>query len=208
MRSISASRSCWVAGATTSMMNVESLSPTRSRRMLSASVALSAAIATCLPESAWRPVKYIATSMPRMHNGSSTVENLNARPRICSRYSRLAIRRTLCIGLASNGLDEDLLERGLDQFESINLGCGSCLMQQLLRVALRLELDLGVGRKNLRFRNLIAVQERRTAFKFDDHAIALITGLDLAQIPCQHGLAVMDEADAVAQLLHLIHAMG
>ena len=48
------------------------------------------------------------------------VESRKARPRICSRYSRLAIRRMLRIGLASHGLDKDLFERRLDQFKAVD----------------------------------------------------------------------------------------
>ena len=62
-----------------------------------------------------------------------TVVMRKARPRICSRYSRLAIRSMLRIGLASDGLNEDLFERRLDQFESIDRGGGRSFVQQLLR---------------------------------------------------------------------------
>jgi hypothetical protein len=41
----------------------------------------------------------------------------------------------LRIGLASHGLNEDLFERRLDQFEAIDGRCGRGLVQQLLRVA-------------------------------------------------------------------------
>src|ERR1035441_3431570 len=111
-----------------------------------------------------------------MHNGKSTVENLKARPRICSRYSRLAIRRTLRIGLASHGLDEDFLERGLDQLETINCGYRGSFVQQLLRIAVFLELDLSMAGVVPGFGNLIAVEEIRAALKLDHNAVALITG--------------------------------
>ena len=68
-------------------------------------------------------------------SGTRMVESRKARPRTCSRYSRLAMRRILRIGLASHGLDEDLFERGLDQFETVDGRHGGGFVQQLLRVA-------------------------------------------------------------------------
>ncbi len=87
------------------------------------------------------------------------VDILKARPRICSRYSRLAIRKTLRIGFSSHGLDEDLFKRGLDQFEAIYGGCRGGLVQQLLGVSVLLEPYLGVTGEIFRLGNFIAVQK-------------------------------------------------
>ena len=46
------------------------------------------------------------------------------------------------------------------------------------------------------------------AFELDNHVVALVAALDLAHLAGQHRLAVVDQADGVAQLLHLVHAMG
>ena len=46
------------------------------------------------------------------------------------------------------------------------------------------------------------------ALELDDHVIALVARLDLAHPARQHRLAVIDQADRVAQLLHLVHAVG
>src|SRR5215472_11468889 len=77
--------------------------------------------------------------------GTRMVETRKARPRICSRYSRRATRIRLCIGFASHRLDEDLFERRLDQFETIDCGDSGRFVKQLLGVALRLQADLGVA---------------------------------------------------------------
>src|SRR5271157_2256949 len=131
-------------------------------------------MATCWPAAALRPVKYMAPSMRRIPSGNSTVENLKARPRICCRYSRLAMRRTLRIGLASHGLDEYLFKRGLDQLETINRRHGRGLVEQLLRVAVRFELDLRVAGEVFGLGDLVAIQEIRASLKLDDHVVALI----------------------------------
>ena len=46
------------------------------------------------------------------------------------------------------------------------------------------------------------------AFELDDHVVALVARLDLAHPAGEHRLALVDEADGVAQLLHLVHAVG
>src|SRR5579863_6589807 len=129
--------------------------------------------------------------------GRPIVVILKARPRTCSRYSRFAIKSMLRIGLAPHGLDEYLLERRLDQFESIDGGHGCRLAQQLLRVAVFLELDLGMAAEVLRLGNFAAVQECRAPLKFDNHAVAFVARLDLAHLAGQHRLAFVDQADRV-----------
>jgi len=56
-------------------------------------------------------------------------------------------------------------------------------MQELLRVAARLELDLGVTGEVLCLRNLITLEESGVSLELDDHVVALVTLLDLAQMP-------------------------
>src|ERR1700721_2766354 len=89
--------------------------------------------------------------------GNPIVDNRKALLLICSRYSRFAINSVLRIGLASHGLDEDLLERRLNQFKSINGRHRGCLMQQLLRVPVVLEPNLGMAGEIVRLGNLGAV---------------------------------------------------
>src|ERR1035437_471212 len=203
-----AARSCWLAGATTSMMYFALLSSSIWRRTALARGALSEAMAICLPAPALRLVMELQPSSATISSGTSTVETRKARPRICSRYSRFAIKKILRMILASHGLDKNLFQRRLNQLEAVNRRLGRGLMQELLRVAVRLELDLGVTGEVLCLRNLITVQESGVSLKLDDHAVALVPLLDLAQIAGQHGLSVVDEANGVAELLHLIHAMG
>ena len=154
------------------------------------------------------PVYALTARIATSTAGTRMVDTLNARPRICSRYSRFAIRSMLRIGLASHGLDEYLFKRRLDQLEPVDGRHCRGLVQQLLRIAVRLQLDFRVAGVILRLRNLIALQKRGASFKLDNHVVALIAALDLAHLAGQHRLAVVDQANRVAQLLHLVHAMG
>jgi len=56
--------------------------------------------------------------------------DLKARPRICSRYSRFAMRSMLRMSIASHSADEDFFERRLDEFEAVNGGDGCCFMEE------------------------------------------------------------------------------
>src|ERR1039458_5386662 len=105
--------------------------------------------------------------------GTAMVDMRKARPRICSRYSRLAINKILRIGLASHGLDEDLFERGLDQLKSIDGRHRRGFMQQLLRIAVRMKLDFGMAGGIFELLNLRAFEECGVAFKLHDYAVAL-----------------------------------
>src|SRR5664279_3147717 len=134
--------------------------------------------------------------------GTPNVVILNARPRTCSRYSRLAISNMLRIGSAPHGLDEDLFERRLHHFKAINHRPRGSLAQQLLRVAVFLESNLSVAGEIFRFGNLRAVQKIGVAFKLDDHMIALVTGLDVAHPARQDCLTFVDKTDGIAELLH------
>src|SRR6266567_5494249 len=112
--------------------------------------------------------------MTAKSKGTRMVDTLNARPRICSRYSRLATSSRLRIGLASHGLNEDLFERGLDQFETVDGGDGGRFVQQLLRVAVRMKANLGVAGEVLGLGNLSAVEEAGVAIELDDYPVALV----------------------------------
>jgi hypothetical protein len=51
----------------------------------------------------------------------------------------------LRIGFASHGLNEDLFERGFDKLKAVDRGHGGGLVQELLRIAVRLKTNLGVA---------------------------------------------------------------
>src|ERR1700733_12410862 len=66
-----------------------------------------------------------------IRHGMRTVASMKPRVRTRSMYSRLAMSQTLCMDLASgfdelgrslHGGDEDLFERGLDDFEACDVG--------------------------------------------------------------------------------------
>src|ERR1700736_748144 len=112
-------------------------------------------------------MKMISANSP----GTRIVETRKARPRTCSRYSRLANNKRLRIGLPSHCLDEDLFERRFHQFKSVDGGNRGSLVQQLLRVAMRLHANLGVARKVLGLGNLRALQEARIAAELHNHPV-------------------------------------
>src|ERR1035437_10609796 len=143
--STSAARSSGLAGACTSTLDLASLCPIRWLRISLASTASFDAMTMCLTPVALRPARYMMPMMTANNAGTRMVVNRKARPRICSRYSRLAIRVMLRIGLASHGLNEDLFERRLDQFEAVDGGHGSGLVQQPLRIAVGMKSYLGVA---------------------------------------------------------------
>src|ERR1700679_3656362 len=89
--------------------------------------------------------------------GNPIVDNRKALLLICSRYSRFAINSVLRIGLAPHGLDENLFKRRLNQFKSINSRHRGSFMEQLLRVPVFLQPNLGMAGKILRLGNLGAV---------------------------------------------------
>src|SRR5664279_2071054 len=123
------------------------------------------------------------------------VETRKARPRICSRYSRFATRKMLRIGLVSYGLDEDFFERGLNQFEAIDGGDGGGLVEEFLRVAVRVEANFGMAREVLGRLDFGAVEERGVAVELDDDAVALIPGFDLAHSSLENSAAPVHQAD-------------
>src|SRR5580692_6716247 len=102
------------------------------------------------------------------------VEPLKARLRICSIYSRLAIKRILRICFASHRLDEYLLKRGLNQFVPVNGRHGRGLVKQLLCVAVLLQPDFGVAGEVLCFSNLRRIEKGRTSVELDNDAVAFI----------------------------------
>src|SRR5580658_4320605 len=148
--------------------------------------------------------------MPRMtakSYGTPMVDRRKARPRICSRYSRFAMRSVLRIGLASDGANEDFFKRRLNELEAVNLGGRRGLAQEFLRVAAGLQANLGVTGKVFCFRDLRRVEERGVAFEFNDDLVALVAILDLAHGSGENCFAIVDEADGIAKLFHLVHAM-
>src|SRR5271165_376779 len=160
-------------------------------------------MAMCRCAAIFLPVKLVMPRAKRASAGTIMVDRRKARPRIFSRYSRRAMSsmlrdNRLGIGLASHGLNENLFERGLDQFKAIDSGGRRGLMQQLLRVAVRFELDFSVAGVVVGLGNLVATQKIGAAFKLHDDVVALVAAFDLAHAAAEHGLAMIDEADGVA----------
>src|SRR5579863_5972032 len=114
----------------------------------------------------------------------------------------------LCIDPPSHRPDEDLLERWFHQFKPVDLGYPRSLGEKLLRIAVRLEPNLGVSGEVLSFGNLGRLQKLRAAFKLNDDMVALVARLDFPNPSRENGFPVVDQTDRVAELLDLIHPMG
>src|SRR5579884_1802319 len=75
------------------------------------------------------------TVTQNMKTGGSSVKIRNARVRTLSRYSRLVSNQTLRISLAPDYVDEDFVQRWLDQLESIYLSTHQRIAKQLLWIS-------------------------------------------------------------------------
>src|ERR1700733_8171821 len=139
--------------------------------------------------------------------GSPMVVIRKARPRTCSRYSRFAMSRILRIGFASHCPDEDFFQRWFDQFEPIDGGARRSFLQQFLRVAMRLQLNLRMPGEVLGFGNLRAVEKLLATLKLNHHVIPFVARFDLAHAAGEHCDSVIDEANRIAELFYLIHAV-
>src|ERR1700678_145034 len=58
------------------------------------------------------------------------------------------------------------------------------------------------------FGNRLVAEKPVVSFEIDDHLVALVAGFHLAHPARKHRLSTMNQANLVAQLLHLVHTMG
>ena len=109
-------------------------------------------------------------------------------------------------------LDEDLFEGGFHHLEASDAGAGDGLGEQGLGVVGQsrggAELDLNVAVVAREVLDAGMVEEAVVALEADQDAVARVAGFDLAHGAGEDEMAAMDEGDAVAELLHLVHAVG
>src|SRR6476646_23284 len=143
-------------------------------------------------------------------NISAGIKNVmitNARERTRSRYSRLAMMKVLCIAFAHR-IDKDFFQRRLHQLKLIDPRSFRHHVQQLLRVRARRQPHLHIiAVVVVRAHQRIFIQEVAIAFIFDLYIVLAVACLDGFQVALQHRRAFINKANAVAQLLHLVHAM-
>src|SRR5215472_15531603 len=156
-----------------------------------------------------RPTSIEGTTVtPKISAGTNRVMNRNALERTRSRYSRRAMSSILRMVLP-HGFNEDFFERGLHQFKLADPRTGGNLVQELL----------GIGAGSQPDFNVVAVvvvrshqpglpQEVAVTLVFDLYIVLAVLRLDLLEVALQHRFSAIDEADGVAQLLHLVHAVG
>src|SRR5215472_15857415 len=143
--------------------------------------------------------------MANIRAGMKMVIIKNARERTRSRYSRFVIKKMLCIVLPHR-INEDFFERRFHQLELADAGTLRHRPQELLRVRpgsqphLNVVAIVVVGAHQLGLVEKVAI-----ALVFDLHVVLAVLRLDLLQVALQNGLAVVDQTDGIAQLLHLVH---
>src|ERR1043166_2130454 len=139
--------------------------------------------------------------------GMKKVMITKERERTRSRYSRLAIMKMLCIGFAHR-IDEYFFQRRLHQLKLIDPRFFRHHVQQLLRVGARRQADLNIiAVVVIGAHQRVLIQEIAVAFILDLHIVLAIAGLDGFQVALQHRGAFVDQANAIAQFLHLVHAV-
>src|SRR5580693_5634374 len=149
---------------------------------------------------------------PPMIAGSNKVSTRNERCRTRSRYSRLMTSQVLMsavLGMGfSHGLEENLFQRRLHQFELGEADVCSGAPQQLLRICSRGQVHFDIVSVVVeRLHQLGIVQKLRIAVVLHLHVPHAVSGADFGQIALQHGAPVIDEANGIAQALGGVHAM-
>src|SRR5271154_5543906 len=129
-----------------------------------------------------------------------------------SRYSRFAMSQILSIDVVSYGLDEDLLEGGLHDFEAIDAcaaldgGCEEGLGVRGETVD-AVKLDLGLAAVVLGGFDAGGGEEGVVALEGDLNAVSRVAAFDFAHAARENEMAARDEGDCVADLLDLVHAV-
>src|SRR5579859_939158 len=178
-------------------------------RIISAVSRLAATTTMCLVSLLPRCISMFGTTITTsMSAGMKNVMITKARVRTRSRYSRLAIIKMLCIGLA-HCVDENFFQRRLHELKLVHPRAIGHHAQKLLGIGAGRQPDFHVVAVIVvRAYQRVLFQEISVPFVLDLHVALAVPGLDRLEIPLQHRRASVDEADAVTQLLHLVHAMG
>src|SRR5512140_2834028 len=118
----------------------------RERSTACAKSASAARMAMCFASPFWFIISRVGSTItPHISAGTSTVVIQKALVRTRSRYSRLMMTQTLCIAIIlADHVDEDLLERWLDQLELRDARARREQLEQLLRVGAGRQLHLDV----------------------------------------------------------------
>src|SRR5271168_3015950 len=121
-------------------------------------------------------------------------------------YSRLMISRILRM---RGPMDEDFAQRRLQQFEPCNLSARHHRgFQDFLRVRAGLKLGLHARDEPRDLPDSSVSQETVAAREFHVQCIFAVGLLDGAQIAVQYVAPLVYQANAIAETLHLLHAMG
>src|SRR3984957_13832294 len=120
-------------------------------------------------------------------------------------YSRLMISQSLCM---CGFLDEDVVERGLEQLEPADFDTGlNSGPEQLLRIGSGFQFRFHARAEAVDRGDRRMIQECVRSGKFDMSSVLAVGMLDRAQVAVQNVLAMVDQTDRVAHFLDLLHAV-
>src|SRR5208282_4813481 len=148
-----------------------------------------------------------ATSATEKIPISGTIRVPMTKPFVFTRvtYSRLTISQILRMG---GFLDEDVVERRLEQLETVDLRARfDCRFQNLLRIGARFQLGFHSAAEPVDAGDGGIVQEGVRARELDVDRVLAVGLLDGAEFAIQNVPALVDQADGVAHFLDLLHAV-
>src|SRR5687767_12921399 len=151
--------------------------------------------------------------MAPISTGIRMVEMMKDLVRTCSRYSRRITSQTLRMGHRRlggfHGLDEDLLQGGLEHLKAADASVGGSQIEQLLRIGTGRKPDLDIVAVVVEvFYHAPLLEERPIAVILDLHVVLAEARTYRRKLAIKQRPAVVDEADGIAESLHGIHAVG
>src|SRR5271156_1418874 len=142
---------------------------------------------------------------PAPISGTMTVPIMNPLVRTRVRYSRLMISRILRM---SRPINENFAQRRLQKLETRDARVGSHRgFQNFLRIGAGLQLGFDSGDQPRGLPDGRVIQERIAAGEFHVQRVLAVGLLDGAQLAVEHVAALVNQADRIAQALHLLHAV-
>src|SRR5271163_3679994 len=154
----------------------------------------------------WPTRNTTSKTEPRPIRGTMTVPMIKPLVLTRVRYSRLMISRIL---RTSGPINEDFAQRGLQQLESRDVNVRKHRgFQNFLRVGAGFQFGLDAADEPGDRADSGMIQETVVAGEFDVQRVFAVGLFDGAQLAIQDVAPLVNQADAVAQALHLLHAMG
>src|ERR1700740_3037494 len=153
----------------------------------------------------WPTRNTISKIEPTPISGTITVPIMNPLVRTRVRYSRLMISRILRM---RRPINENFAQRRLQEFEARDARVRlHRSFQNFLRIGAGLQFGFDAGDQPRGFADCRVIQERITSAEFHVQRVLAVGLFDGAQIAVKHVAALVNQADGIAEALHLLHAM-